>query len=500
MGFRTTFNQKLIVLAFASAFIAFTVNKINLKLINNHYGIEWLSNDKIKTTDDASYLRPADNFIESGIWKDNSLGNSSYYQRTPGYGILYLVFKIFFNNNAIGFLVFFQTFLYGIGVYLFGKLIFILTDNQNLSIVSQIIYGFLPASYGFIFYNITEGITPFLMILFMYISVITIKKGFKISNLVFISFLFLFILLVRPQLLPFSFVYPVTLLYYYGFNKPIVFSIMFFLTISFLGISLWFVRGYQISHEFIGLLPIYSRTNNSQYRPTHKALGELYKVWEYQPQNLHSALVPIWNNSIKGKLLKKDIDNAVNRIPIKVFKYISKNNWENLFKDYQKTIFQQKKYYDLQQKMPNEILKSEEAFILKVKNYENDLKKEMKLDYYLLTPIKSYKKTAIHSNLNLQIFQSIYRGNFLIEILRWFSLIIFSGSVFISLWLWMFRIDILIRLISFSIFSYTFYLIFFQRMNETRYMSPIFPIALILTIYFINKIKKTIYFNSKWFY
>jgi hypothetical protein len=476
--------------------MAFVVNKINIKYLYHQNKIEWFSNQKVTTADDASYLRPADNLLEIGEWRDNSLGNSSYYQREPGYGFLYLTFKLLFKQYALSALLFFQTLLFGISVFLFGKTIFIITQQTKTALIFQLIYGIIPSSYGFIFYNITEAITPFLMIFFIYFLVKLHKNYKDFYSQLALAILSMIILIFRPQLLPFTFIYPILVIYKLGLNRLTAKTISYYFIIAFSGLFFWNVRGYIISGHVIGLASIYDNTNNTQYRPPHQSFSNLYRIWEYKPEKLHQSLVPIWMNTINNQPNNEDIENAVSILPEYITKIIPLKKWIELFADYQNTISTQKKYFDNQVPMPTKLLPSEILLMSKIDSFSRVLKSKLWWRYYLITPLKSYNKTAIHSNLNLYIFQKTYRGKLLIEVIRWISFLLFTISIFISIWLWVFKLDVLVRLTSFVIFWYTFYLIFFQRMNETRYMHPIYPIALILISYLFFHLKKRISINN----
>ena len=479
----------MIYVAVFCTVVAFVVNKVNIKYLHHQTSIEWFGNQKVSTADDASYLRPADNFLDKGDWKDNSIGYSSYYQRTPAYGILYLFFKLIFNQNAIGFLLLFQTILFGVSVYWFGKIAFLLSHQSKTALIFQLIYGLIPSSYGFVFYTITEGITPFLMLGYLYVLVKLYHNIEYKKHHVLLALIGFVILLVRPHLIPFVLIYPLIVLFKTGVNQMVIKQLVLYFSISFLGLGVWMIRGYKISGHFIGLASIYDNTNNSPYRPTHYALGNLYRIWEHQPEKLHQSLVPIWMNTINGEPQEKDISNAVNRLPGYITDFIPKNKWNNLFTDYQNTIKTQKTYFDKHLSMPETLSDEDTQLISKIDSITSVLKRKFWFRNHFITPLKSFRKTAIHSNLNLYIFQQQFRGNLFVELLRYFSFTLFSLSMFISLWLWLFRFDVLIRAVSFAIFGYTFYLIYFQRMNETRYMHPIYPVALLLMVFLVSKIK-----------
>ena len=78
--------------------VATLLSAMLFNFINTHQlkadGIELRDGQTVITADDASYLAPADNYLENGVWRANSPADNSYYLRSPGYGGIYLIFKI----------------------------------------------------------------------------------------------------------------------------------------------------------------------------------------------------------------------------------------------------------------------------------------------------------------------------------------------------------------------------------------------------------------------
>ena len=63
------------------------LNNANLKSLPENSTRE---GQTVKTSDDPSYLNPPSNYLNQGEWKDKILGKQAYFNRPPGYGILYL--------------------------------------------------------------------------------------------------------------------------------------------------------------------------------------------------------------------------------------------------------------------------------------------------------------------------------------------------------------------------------------------------------------------------
>tara|TARA_B110000902_G_scaffold73976_1_gene87372 strand:- start:58594 stop:59319 length:726 start_codon:yes stop_codon:yes gene_type:complete len=168
----------------------------------------------IRTADDASYVQPPMNLKNRGTWKDNSAGNSSYYQRPPGYGMLYLASSHLYPSNPYVVIKTIQILGFFVSILLVFKLLIQYGLNQKWALVATGLYAFLPNFSGFIYHSITEGITPVLLLwsIYEWTKLLQVNQGSSqvISFRCFLSNGFL--LLVRPQLIVFVIVFIVYLL------------------------------------------------------------------------------------------------------------------------------------------------------------------------------------------------------------------------------------------------------------------------------------------------
>lgn len=110
------------------------------------------------------------------------------------------------------------------------------------------------------------------------------------------------------------------------------------------------------------------------------------------------------------------------------------------------------------------------------------------MDAYIKTPIGSAKELFVNSHLHLTTFQLKYRGAIWMEALRWSCLLVtligicslFGISIFwksVPKELWLICLASVITIL---------YLIFVQRLNEERYLTPILPLAFIATMWVAN--------------
>lgn len=449
------FQQKLLIIAVVGTLLAVFWQELNSYYLNNsgqpRFGL-------VSTADDASYLVPPQNFLESGVWADNSEGLSRFFQRPPGYGSIYGIFYLILGDYALIGLKILQIILFFLTILLSGKILLLLTKNEKWALAGATIMTFLPIYSGFMYYTLTEAVTPFFLIWTLHSY---LQKG-SIFQMALPSTL---LLLVRPQLL----IFPIAL---------IILSIIknerrtqLAIALSFLPFSFWMLRTAIISGEIQGLHPIYSESNVSLYRPGHAALTDLFRIWESDGEVFHQTIA-----CIKNVEQEKALEECIGAIPEK---FIDKT--KPLLLDYH-ALLNRSDY------AKSEAFKQEErAFVERVYSIRKELISSSPTTYYLTTPLKSAFYLLSKSQLNLTIFQDHFRGNFIMEFVRWLSIIIINLGMLSAVILVFSRKDRFLQTLSMAILTYFFYLFYFQRLNEERYLTPLLPLLLILLLFTLQR-------------
>ncbi len=472
------------LLSFASAF---WVNQLNLKHIPTELKRE---NQTVKTNDDASYLVPPVNYIETGEWKDNSIGKQSYFVRPPGYGIIYMIFtKLSDTIKALSLLKWFQLILFSVSVFWLFYITKQLFNSNKAPYIVSFIYGLLPFTSGFLFYTLTEGVTPSLLLYYIYLlfkaeqtNIVNTKRVYYLAAAV----CFAFLLLVRPALGLFGLLIPAFILRDYSrkgvgkaLTRAIVFSVLAFsLTIA------WQVRNFSIAKSYVGVHSIYYEDANSIYRPSFKAYWDFPLGIGQQGHEVHAYMVPMWQAAINGDTSITYVNKAIVSFPTKIVDYFGKERLTKVFRKYQEATLLQKTYYDQELPMPIEISEVEQESINEFEKLTDDLKSKFWIDYYFVSPAKVFKTMAFHSNLSHYIFQHTFRGNTIVEALRYLCFGIHS-LCFVLLIMSLFfinKIDWRLATINFIAFAYVLYLCFIQRGIEERYTLPILALLLIVAL------------------
>lgn len=459
---------------------ALFLNYSNYSYLENKAGM--VSDGMILTADDPSYLAPAENFVQTGSWKDNSRGVSSYVQRPPGMGLLHLVCYKVLPANYAPLQKCIHYGLHFVALFLVGLTIFSLTEHKLVSIIGQIIYGLLPIFWGYLNYYLSESITPSFVVFlcFTYVKYVHQRSMFW---LILQSIIVGGLMLLRPQLmillLPFIFNL-VQLLR--GKSKKKVLVLLGCLILGFGGWTLWQIRTISITGGWHGLHPIYHVTNNTQYRPIHGSFTRLYKTWSYDSPQFHRHMTTIWYKSEDSLKLVQNTDAILNEIPDKVMTQIGEENFRGLLIDYNLVGNEIIVFEKANLEVPGES-QQETTLRVRVDSISDKLKKRMWLSNNFMVPMKSTKFLFSKSQLNLAIFQTKYRGQFWMEGLRWLCVIGIIGMSFLTLIGPVLKRDPLMLMLTIVFVAYSFYLVFVQKMNEERYLVPMLPVMYLVSLF-----------------
>lgn len=470
--FFKTVPKSIFLIAFLGTVLAIFTNEINRNQLNSSLPHQF---GMIHTADEASYIVPPKNWVKTGEWKDNSIGLTAYYQRPPGYGGIYLLNFLLLNKSALLGMKILQILLFFVSCIFFWKILNELKLPPNWLIISTAIYSFLPSYSGFIYFSITEGVTPFFMLWCVYELIHSNNKNAPTKGLIISTAL---LMLIRPQL---AIIPLIGILYFLGQKR---YKTVWFIAIAFIPISAWYVRTAIISEEIPSMHPIYSETNNHLYRPTHAALTDIYRVWEYRSDVFHSHI----GNAISGdsnqlKSVAEEIPTQYRQGMIELLNEFSELNAYRINQFSGKPI--------------NDYYKGEIEFISKTKALRKKFIADNPIDFYFKTPFKSAVQFLNKSYMNLYIFQVTYRGNYIVEGLRILCWLVLIASVLLTFLIpfkvkWnTFEVAIVI-----GIGLFLFYLVAFQRLNEERYIVPIMPLLLLLGAYSLYRFTAKSRFNQ----
>jgi hypothetical protein len=485
------FKEGLLVFMVA-LLIPFFYNLVNHQYIRIEKPELLRENISIITADDVSYLAPAKNFFFNKEWRNNSPGPQSYYQRPPGYSLIWLI-MLYIGGvvQALKFLLLFQLLLHAAG----AVMLFAILREYTFHIVAfagALLFAAWPGSGGFLSYTLTEGVTPGLLLLFVFSLWQWEREEKSIPQWVWLPmaiFTFSLLFITRPVLGVFITVLPASIWWKSRLQmRHKLLLIPLTLLLAFTPMMLWQYRNYNISGRYTGLHPIYEITEPGIYRPAHQSIWKLSKSWSMHPPDFHTMVHTLFDNAIKGDTSELLRQKALSYMPHRARNTLGDSLLLQGFALYQQNSFEQGFLtHNHTQAMPDKITQSEQKTI----NYFNSLTRQYRInnvaDTYFFAPFRVLAYMVLHSNLNLYVFQHTWRGHPLMEIFRFGSF-----ALHLSLFLALMPAALLLRkqpvLLSTALACaiYIFYLAWIQRGIEERYTLPLIPLLFIFLVYTVN--------------
>lgn len=464
----------IVILSFVFILAINLVNHVNTRSCQDPL------NDPIsvKTADDASYLRPVKNYLESGEWKNNSDGIQSYYTRTPGYSLFcFPYYALFSERNAISLIVFTQCFWIALMAGLMYLMMLKWGINNLAATTLSLALGIIPSFSGYVFYTLTEGLTPVLIFMLL---VLYVKKKHSIVSLLATALVFGYLFLTRPVFASFGLLLlPVIFSYKTTFYKRITLGVASAI-LAFGPMTMWEIRNHRLGKTFEGvenLHSIYSPSNNSVWRAPHQAIYGLVKQFEISSQAYHT-----WTHVIENKAR---LDQTISSKDLAIFdeqsiKLFGEDSLLNCVEIYRQTIseapvFAEKNTYsDKEMQLVNQFL-----------NFKTTYQNEYPLTAYVKTPSKVLKSILWQSHLNLYQYWHTYKRTWWIKPLSYFTSLLHLTIYLFPLLILLWKPKLIKQhwpLIA-AVGSYLAYLIFVQRGLEQRYTYPLLPVFYACTVW-----------------
>lgn len=476
-----------LVLFFLAVISTGAVHLVNNFYLNQSAPEVLRESTTVKTSDDASYLVPASNWLLGKEWKTGQAGKIAITVRTPGYGMIYAGLRSFLSNKAaLQALVVFQIILFGLAVSLIPEIGRYLGLSFKLGVIIAFGAAVLPTFSGFLSYTLTEAITPSLVLIFLYslFRFYTNPKSSGIPTALILGFL----ILVRPPMT--IWVLSVVILSF-GLAKRNKFKNgIALILIALIPIVTWQVYISIKTDEVQSLHPIYQDDTNDLYRPLHRDIWNFHKSWGQSGPEFNATVNALWGDAIHGNSPQAGVSRIMENISSEVIETIGYTELESAYRHYFKILKSQVPYAKASLPIQG-ITDDEKELSGKFVNYRKTYVREYPFHSYVVVPIKVYFSLGAHSNLSLYVFQKSWRGNPLMEILRTFSFILHLGVFILFPVAFIFmRKSLLWLCVSIPIVLYLTYLCVVQRGVEERYTLPVLIPMLMLVVVAGGKLLK----------
>jgi hypothetical protein len=488
--YQTYHRQYPFIIALLSLFAALFYNELNVHILRSvapdrlEPKCEW-----VKTADDISYLRPAENYYLHGVWRDNNPGRQSYFLRTPGYGYFrYTLMEIFGVEDSYIYFRYVQLFIFAVSVLALFQIAILIGLPEKYALAMEAIYGLSPFASGFLYYSITEAISPALMIFYIFFLLLAYVRS-KPSYFLLAALVMGYTGLTRPVLLLFGIALPISILWGripFSFSKKVAFVLLTgFIALE--PISMWAIRSARIADGYVSIYPIYYIENNSQFRPAHAAIWDFEKSYGTEGLDFHQCMVPLWHATIAGDTSGIHVDSIMMACPDFVKQAIGEQRLRNSYIHYRQSITYQRSHYPREIAMPDTVPAIEQQVVRDFHTYTAEINSKHWFWCHIIVPLKLFKSLSFHSNLSLYMFQHTYRGRWWMEALRILFLVLHFLCCLSFIPLLLLSHDRVIRyLFGITILLYFFYLCYFFRGLEERYTLPLLPLMLVCLFYSVN--------------
>lgn len=489
---RKPINTTTLVIFILSTLFPLGYHHLNLAYLRQEDPQRIRQNISIVTADDASYLAPAMNFYQGDPWRADEPGIQSYFLRPPGYGILYLgALKIAGPEHAFRVLLWFQILAHALAATLLFTLLAYNT-RHDVAFAAALLFGILPTTGGFLFYTLTEGITPALAL----ITIFLLWKYHLTSSRY--SWIWLLagalsmagLMIIRPVLAIFLLCIPAAIFFKENtprYRKWALAAMALLIALS--PSLLWQIRNYSLSGSFTGLHPVYHPTSPGIFRPAHQAMWNLCKSWAMPAEEFHSLAHTLFDAAARGDTTALPRLKVLQKIPPKARRTLGDAKLLQAFSYYQKSSFEQHTLTRAQTlPMPETVPPAEQATIGKFNQLTQQYRTHHPIETWAIAPLRVLYRMVVHSNLNLHMFQHTWRGNFAMELFRFFSLALHLSlfAALIPAWI-LFRRQPFMLALALACILYIAFLAFYQRGIEERYTLPLLPILFIFLAQTISR-------------
>lgn len=434
----------------------------------------------VMTADDASYLKPVERFL--GTRPDllhGPLANRPDL-RSPGYGLFYLMPRLFLPaQSAISVLIWLQCLLYAVAVALLWDTLLHTSMKPWARWSIALAFAMLPTFQGFLFYTLTEGVTPALSLILLCCALRAEggQRTWLLAGLLIWSLL----MFTRPVLVWTGLALLPGLLRH-GWVKA-----TWIAALAALPLFGWWVVNSARAGKPISIHPVYLVDAPGLFRPMHSAFWELAKSWGARGSDFHSAMAPAFEASLVGDTAKSYADAFIHLAPHNMLAAAQERNIRSAFAQWQRfNCMELAPALRSPQGTLTSSTESEVRVIATLGNVTAHWRAEHPFHYHIRVPMQVLWEMVAHSNLNLWLFQHTLRGKPWVETLRWVSAALHAILLVAACVAFLFRVPLPVRLISGGAASYMLFLAYVQRGVEERYTLPVLFIGVACFAFLIS--------------
>lgn len=507
-------KRSILKLFLTALFFAILINELNIAYIeyvnpaNKNIGnASLVHSSTVYSIDNSFYLPQIKNLIAGHGYTTDPKEPEMMVRRTPIYPLFYGSIYYLFGEKYCHFIIrYVQVLLFAVSAVLIFFSVYNLFHLKKWALASAYLYALCPFVASYCYFTLPEALYPFLVVLSLFSFSLYFKTK-KNQHLVYTGAAIGLAFLTKPTtgvLLIGVLAYLFISLFKNGNKilrapkKLLCFAVL--IGSFFIILLPWTIRNYKITQEIIVAEKYYNNAPMN-FGKAHIELRFLTSCWT-NPANLSTEVFSnrlihnIKQNRIEQN--KQHIDEYISKWPQHAFKGFNGNDLREAIHSLHDCFIEKEKFKEEQPRSLRKEwlnLECEEIAFQKINDLKNRFIKAAPLDYYVLTPIKTFKEITFNSFLHhlalinyprnqLNALQFFAKGMaFLLNTMLMLSII---GFILFS------KANLAKRMFLFCPFlALLFALIVFPfRYVEVRYLLPVYPFLTITLAYFINKLPR----------
>lgn len=434
------------------------------------------------TADDASYLQEVEKAL--GHRPDLELGIAARRPilRPPGYGWWYMLPRLALApEQAIAALILLQCLLFACSVALLHEALLAHGIAPLIRWPLLILLAVLPAFHGFLFYTLSEGVTPALALLLLCAALLALagRRHWLLVGCVIWALL----MVTRPVLAWAG----LALLPALVARHRSVLRIAGIAALCMLPMILWWANNCARAGRVVSLHPVYQPDELSINRPTHGAFWALAKSWGARGSDFHFAMETAFRAALEGDTSARHAEHFIQLAPSVSLSAMQQIAVADAFARWQRFTSEQLAPVIRSPSDSFAFTEEEQRICDDLDRVTRAWRKEHARHHHVRVPLRVLKDLVAHSNLNLWIFQHPLRGKPAMEALRWFSALVHVALLAAAALAFLLRVPAPVRLISFGCAAYLFYLAYVQRGIEERYTLPVLFIGVVCGAFVVSR-------------
>jgi hypothetical protein len=441
----------------------------------------------IYSIDNEYYLSPVDNYLAGKGWKRGAaVGDGDYVRRVPGYSLVYLAFvEAFGRSSGHLFLKIFQLLLFLSTIPVIFYLCRVVAAELPARLVT-IIYAFIPFVSSWAYFTLTESLSPFLTIFYVYFALKGIRsenEKEKIKFYAWSSFFFIAAVLTRPYIALAGiilFVFSARDFLFKGISSKRVLQFFLVWLVPVLLLGGWAIRNYMLTKELVLFEEAYHPQSLDRMKPEFRGMFTFTKSWGEDGAKFTRYHEPFFWPAIAGDTNSAPIQNIIKSWPSYIVEKFGYDRLYQTLKDHQSVLVSYKPYYESRSAMPDHWTDQQLKVEAEYKNLEKEFRQANAMKYWVTARLAYLKRMIFHSNTpNIFLFQKeagMPGWVYLYKVFLFALHVLFYLALFLNIFLvkgWINRLVFVYTPLLFVVF-----ICFIHREVEARYMLPVLPLLI----------------------